>query len=230
MATPALIYCGGGNPRFWKIATDAGFYSGARLPDTIYGPLYFADQDWRNPNRTAYMAALEKHRPHMATVLDWEREEQLVEVLDWAQEATRFVEQVVIVPKVIGGIARLPRTIAGATVVLGYSVPTVYAGTPVPIWSFRGWPVHLLGGSPHQQMKMWRYLPSEIQSIDGNMANKMAQRCQFWRRRKGTKGHWVSLKEADGEVMGQDANCEAFRRSCRNIKEAWDSLFSGALS
>lgn len=226
MAAPTLIYCGGGNPRFYEIATEAGFAYGAQLPDTVYGPLFFADQDWRKPNREAYMAALAKHRPEMATVLDWEQEEQLPEVLDWAQEAAQFVSRVVIVPKVIGGIKMLPHQIAGKPVVLGYSVPTKYAGTPLPLWSFRGWPVHLLGGSPHKQMQLWHYLPHDIVSADGNMTNKMAHRCRFWRAQKGAKGHFVELREAGAGNWGQDANYEAFRRSCQNVYTAWRRLTS----
>ena len=73
MASPTLIYCGGGNSRFYDIATAAGFKYGSRLPDTIYGPLYFADQDWKQPNRDKYMAGLAEHKPYMASVLDLER-------------------------------------------------------------------------------------------------------------------------------------------------------------
>ena len=230
MATPTLIYCGGGNPRFYEIARDAGFKYGAQLPDTVYGPLWFADQDWRSPNREAYMAALAKHRPHMATVLDWEREDQLSEVLDWAEETAQYVERVVIIPKVVGGIARLPYRVEGKEIVLGYSVPTRYAGTPLPLWSFAGWPVHLLGGSPHKQRQVYLHLRpcAEIVSIDGNMHNKMATtRCAFWREKPGSRGRWVALKEADREQWVQDAPYEAFRRSCQNIAAMWREIQQG---
>jgi len=194
---------------------------------TVYFPLYFADQDWRGPDRERYMAELARHRPVMATVLDWEREERLPEVLSWAEEAVQYVEQVLIVPKVIGGIPRLPRRVGGKQVVLAYSVPTRYAGTEVPLWEFAGWPVHLLGGSPHRQMEMWRYLNgiAEVVSVDGNMVSKMAiKRCQFWVA--GTAHYarscwWPMLREADGCWWGKDAPYEAFRRSCVNIVDAW---------
>ena len=52
MATaPILIYCGGGNRRFADIAIDSGFRFGSCLPETVYHPLYMADQDWKKPNR-----------------------------------------------------------------------------------------------------------------------------------------------------------------------------------
>lgn len=227
MSTPTLIYCGGGNRRFMEIAVSAGFKYGAQLPDTVYGPLYFADQDWRKPNRAAYMTALARHRPVMATVLDWEREEQAPVVLDWAEEAGQYVERVLIVPKVSGGINRLPRRINGRDVVLAYSVPTRYGGTQLGAWEFGGWPVHLLGGSPQAQMHVWRHLHGlcDVVSADGNMASKMATRhCQFWTpgdARHASNRWWPTLVEADGERSDGDGPYEAFRRSCVNIAAAW---------
>jgi hypothetical protein len=225
MATPTLIYCGGGNPRFYEIATAAGFKYGAQLPDTIYGPLYFADQDWKKPDRDRYMSALAEHRPHMASVLDLEREDQLSEVLEWAEEAAAFVDVVMIIPKVCGIISRLPSSIAGATIRLGYSVPTKHGGTFVPSWEFRGWPVHLLGGSPHKQRELSLYFGTV--SVDGNMFQKMAVRfCAFYEAnsKKYRRGHWPTLCEADGKKWGDDAPYEAFRRSCENIISMWSSF------
>lgn len=229
METMDLIYCAGGNARFAEIAMAAGMRYGSQLPDTIYGPLWFADQNWKKPDRERYMAALSRHRPAMATVLDWEREEQLSEVLDWAEEASQYVEQVLIVPKVQNGIECLPRRINGKRVLLAYSVPTKYGGTQLPIWEFAHWPVHLLGGSPHRQMHYWHHLSAiaDVVSADGNMSNKMAHYCRFWSPTKGPKGHWVQLAEVGDGDWGNDANAEAFRRSCANIVGAWKQLEKG---
>jgi hypothetical protein len=224
-----LIYCAGGNRRFAEIARDAGFQYGAQLPDTIYFPLYFADQDWRKPDRTAYMEALARHRPHMAAVLDLERGEQLSETLSWAEEAAQYVEQVIVIPKVCGIISEIPAVIEGKQVVLGYSVPTSYGATFVPIWEFAGWPVHLLGGSPQRQIQLWRYFSAvaEVVSSDGNMILGMAvKRCQFWsgKRILGARDkRWPQLREV-GPKYEVDAPYEAFRRSCVNIRQAWDEL------
>lgn len=228
---PELIYCGGGNRRLYEIATMAGFHYGAQLPSTIYGPLWFADQDWRRPNRAGYMAALAVHRPVMATVLDWERQDQLLEVLDWATEAAQYVERVLIVPKVQGSISRLPRRIGGRDIVLAYSVPTRYGGTALPIWDFAGWSVHLLGGSPQAQMSTWQHMANvaDVVTADGNYASKMALRyCQFWvpgtATRYANNRYWPTVLEADGKRQEADAPYEAFRRSCQNIMAAWKEL------
>lgn len=220
-----LIYCAGKNKRFADIALAAGFRLGAQVPCTVYHDLYFCDQDWKRPNRTAYMRALQEHRPTMATVLDWEEEGQLSEVLSWAEEAAQWAQQVLIVPKVQGGIDRLPRRVGGVPVVLAFSVPTKFGGTSLPLWDFAGWPIHLLGGSPHGQMKYAAHLNSiaEVISADGNMANKMAHRCRFWSGKPGgAKGdRWWSLADIGLGEFGEGSNAEAFRRSCENIMRAW---------
>lgn len=220
---PELIYCAGGHHAFASIAKAAGFTLGAQLPCNVPFSIGFADQDWKKPNRSAYMQALAEHRPRMATVLDWERDEQLPEVLSWAEEAAQYCERVLIIPKVIGGIDQLPRRVGGADVVLAFSVPSTYGGTPLPLWEFTGWPVHLLGGAPQVQMRYALHLNSlaEVVSTDGNMANKMAHYCRFWRAQPSKKGFWVQLSEVGITDFGKDANAEAFRRSCTNIIEAW---------
>lgn len=188
---------------------------GAQLPGTVYFRPEFADQDWKKPNRAAYMTALAQHRPRMATVLDWERDDQLPEVLEWAEEAAQYVEVVILIPKVFGGIPRLPRRIGGAAVRLGYSVPTAYGGTELPLWEFASWPVHLLGGSPHRQIALSAYL--DVQSADGNYANRKAtQFCEYW-----NGARWLPVRPSQ-----DDAPYEAFRRSCASIMAAWRELAS----
>lgn len=238
-ALPELIYCANGNERFARIAIDAGFTYGAQLPGTVYFRPEFVDQDWKRPNRDRYMAALSEHRPRMATVLDWERDEQLPEVLAWAEEAAAYAEIVLIIPKIFGGIARLPRHIAGASVRLGYSVPTRHGGTQVPVWEFFGWPVHLLGGSPHAQMRIARTAGLDIHSVDGNMHNLMATRfCRFWvpgTAKYASNRYWPTLREANGGQKwgngGADSGApyEAFRRSCLNIAKSWRGNGSGTM-
>jgi len=220
LATVALIYCGGGNPRFATIAHEAGFLYGAQLPGSLASlPLYFADQDWKRPRRTAYMRALDRHRPQIATVLDWEHDDQWREVLDWAEEAAQYAFSVMIIPKVVEGLERIPETIGGVPVVIGYSVPTKHGATCVPIWELAGRKVHLLGGSPHRQRREYHAISgvANVISVDGNMAMKMAVRhCQYWIERPQSTGYWVALRPAS-----EDAPYEAFRRSCANIRKAW---------
>ena len=228
-----LIYCGGGNRRFYEIATAHGFLYGVQLPGTVYGELHFADQNWKNPQLDQYVSAVAKHRPEMASVLDWERREQLPEVLAWAESIAPYVNTVMIIPKIIGGIPSIPRVIGAKPVRLGYSVPTKHGGTTVPYSEFCGWDVHLLGGNPHTQRRLAHFM--NVVSVDGNMIMKMAtQYVAFYDFTKSTsRGHWPRIDEYDGKKWGDgtdkaDAPYEAFRRSCVAIRAMWQGIHASA--
>lgn len=220
-----IIYCANGNRRFAEIALAHGFLYGAQMPGTVYFPPFFCDQDWKRPDRQRYMTSLAEHKPHIASVLDLERHEQLDEVLIWAEEAAQWAEVVMIIPKFFGAIDLLPRSVGGKPIRLGYSVPTRFGGTEVPVWEFAGWPVHLLGGSPQAQMQMCNYL--NVVSADGNYAKKLAiQYGQFWTHgnaRYAANRYWPKLSEA-GNSVADDMPYVAFERSCQNIMTAWRKL------
>jgi hypothetical protein len=219
-----LIYCAGKNKRFSDIALAAGFQLGAQVPCAVYHKLWFCDQDWKRPNRQAYMQALAHHRPHMASVLDLERPEQLGEVLSWAEEAAQYCACVMLIPKVHGIIKSLPRQIGGASVILGYSVPTKHGGTLVWPSEFDGWPIHLLGGSPQAQMRHAARFRNVV-SADGNMANKMATTWgAYWMPGTSTDPKDRYWQKLDRGEWSNDAPIEAFRRSCEHIMEAWRAL------
>ena len=227
-----IIYCADGNKRLAQIAIDAGFLYGARLPGTIYWPIFFADQNWKQPDRARYMNALAQHKPTMATVLDLESYNQLETVLTWADEASQHVQRtIIIIPKLHGIIRHIPTQINGKEIRLGYSVPTKFGATTVPIWEFAARTVHLLGGSPHAQMRLSQYL--DTRSVDGNMHQLLAIRYnQFWT--PGNAHHarnrfWPTLKDTNNDKLwrdgAKDANYEAFTRSCHNIFTAWQTLY-----
>jgi ribosomal protein S18 acetylase RimI-like enzyme len=215
---PELIYCANGGRWAAEIAVAHGYTYGAQLPGNTPYPPQFADQDWKRPDFDAYMRALEAHRPRMATVLDWENEDQLPDVLRWAEAAAQFVtETIVLIPKVTGGIGRLPRQIGGREVRLGYSVPTKFGATAIPAWEFAGWPVHLLGGLPHRQHDLARYL--DVRSTDGSYAQLKANR--FVECFSAVhSGHWVTLRDVY-ERIKWDAPAAAWELSCINIRAMW---------
>lgn len=226
MATPTLIYCAGGSKRYASIAIENGFKYGAKLPSTVYFPVYFADQDWKSPNRERYIQALWKEKPYIASAIDWTHLGQLEEVLSWAEDIAGICEKIMIIPKVHGGTSMLPKKINGKQIVLGYSVPTSYGGTDLFISEFVGWPVHLLGGSPLKQFRLSYYIEN-IVSIDGNYASKMATKfCRFFSPGNSLldsrNPNWPTVASFDGKIWSE-ANYEAFRRSCINIKKMWAS-------
>jgi hypothetical protein len=206
-----VIYCAGGNPKLHEIAEEAGMLHGAQLPRRKPPPnLYFADQDWRKPDREKYMAALAKYRPRMATVIDIDRPELLDEALSWAEEAAQYVREVVLIPKVHNIVRLIPERIGDARVVLGYSVPTRYGASELMLWEFGNRPVHLLGGSPRQQLTLSRYL--NVTSADGNAINRGATAyLSAWNGKR-----WTLLPRGE-----KDAYIEAFRISVHAVVAMW---------
>ena len=236
MATkPELIYCANGNGRFAQIAVDNGFTYGAQMPGKAYLPPVFVDlHPTHPPKQWRYIDCLRKWRPRFASVHDWHSGRDLMEVMLRAEEiAEQVSEAVLIIPKVPGTIKHIPRHINGKMVILGYSVPTKHGATDVDRSEFKGWPVHLLGGSPHNQILIWQELRqiADVVSVDGNMHHLLATtKNAFWYLQKFPgRGYWPSLAEFDGDRWGDgsstaDAPYEAFRRSCVNIMEAWSRL------
>lgn len=241
--TPTLIYCADGNRRFAEIAIRHGYQYGAQLPHTIYFPPYFTDQDFkaygkareadrkdgrnrRAKIRGAYLRAVKQTRPALASVLDWEYADELPEVLRWAEIAARYVsEAVIIVPKVVGGIKRLPRTIGGRQVRLGYSTPTSFAGTAVELAEFDGWPVHVLGGSVAAQMEVARR--ANAVSADGNYAQRLALWCMLYSPAQPEQKHgWPRLSRLIGH-RPEDSIYLSFELSCIAIPMAWHG-YTGA--
>ena len=215
--TPTLIYCGGGNYNFYKIAIETGFKYGVQLPDQVHGELYFADQNWKVPDRKKYMLGLAKHKPHMATVLDLEFKQQFNEVIEWAEEASQYVDVIQIIPKVNSIIKKIPQHINGKQIILGYSIPTKFGKTDVPVKEFKNWEIHLLGGTPHKQFEVWKEMKKIcfIKSIDGNYYRLKATKfCEYWK----SPGKWV----ADGYQNKVNAHYECFKKSCLNIYEFWN--------
>lgn len=207
-----VIFCFGGNRVYAEIAIASGMLYGIRSGYTPYFPVHFIDQDWKKPNRGKYMNLLSVHCPKVATVLDLEQREQLEEVLDWAEEAAAFCETVIVIPKVSGVMGEIPSVIGGKEVRLGYSVPTRYGKTDISTKEFEDRPVHLLGGSPHAQLKLANEM--NVRSVDGNYSQKIAQNfCKYWEG-----GKWVPMA---GEHKGKKNMIKAFGISCDNIMAAW---------
>ena len=182
-----LIISIGKNYRIYNIvkAGQRDIKFGCRLPhkNIIKYPIYFADQDWKNPNLPKYKKNIERYKPEIATVLDYDENTTLDAVLFWTEEISEFVNKIIIIPKVSNTIDSIPQTINTKQVVLGYSVPSNYGSTNVNSQEFYGRPTHLLGGSIRKQIQMLEnhLHKCPIVSIDNNYilfeANKFAK---YW--------------------------------------------------
>jgi hypothetical protein len=223
-----LIFCAAGNRRYVDLAVEHGFLPGAQLPGTWYQSLHFVDQDPNKPpTRRAYMRALKKARPVVATVLDIVSLKTLDIALSWAHEAAWWCDSVVLIPK-IDCIGDLPRHVGKANTILGYSVETSHGSTSVPLYRFEGWNVHLLGGAPHTQMSLVALYPQiEFVSADCNAIMKMAHKGMFWANKSADYGRnrrWPTLREADGQRWPGHGPLEALRRSFEATSAAWRGL------
>jgi len=211
-----IIFCYGGNKEFEIAGHEIGYEYGVRFPSSVRFKLFFADQDWKNPNRKGYMKFLQNHTPVMATVLDLCYEEEFDLVMSWAEEVAQFVTRdVVIIPKIKGIINKLPKQINGKRVVLGYSVPTLYGATYVPKEEFNGRSIHLLGGSIKNQIKIFDSMIKicNIVSIDGNYMARVAWFGDIWTQNNKKYGSWTRNK--NGRAI------EAFKESGKNILGMW---------
>lgn len=220
-----LVYSSGGNPRFAEIAIDAGMLPGACASDKVYWKPYFMDQDYKNPNLDQYEATISKYKPYMATVIDWQHHVPKVTVWEWCEAIAPHVEELIIIPKIPGTIKDIPDTLFNRPVRLGYSIPSSYGGTPNSLGEFASRPVHLLGGSPEKQLQLAQKL--NVASVDNNYIQQRANSGAYWSPKHPYKSRnqwFVTLSESDGGWHGENANEEAFRRSCHNVMQAWRTL------
>lgn len=135
-------------------------------------PYAFVDCDWHDYDHAVHLEAVAAVRPKYATVRDYLTVEQaqragiayfsLDRILRWAEELAQYAERVIIIPKA-DVIEAIP-----PQYVLGYSVPTRYGGTPLPIEIFAERQVHLLGGSWLAQRQFLDQLGDAVVSIDFN--------------------------------------------------------------
>lgn len=214
-----LCYCAGGNTKLTGIAYEEGWQLGVRS-DKWHHPykLTFIDIDYKKPDFEKHLARVAKEQPKFATVPDLSDKElseiDIERAVNQAERLKNYCEIVLVVPKLTGQIEMLPNELA-----IAYSVPTSYGGAQYPIWELTGRRVHLLGGNPHEQIKLYRYIQSigQVLSCDGNMSQKIAiQSCKYWRQTGKMGGQWI-----DWPVEGKDQYYLAFRESCRNIRQAW---------
>jgi hypothetical protein len=238
-----LIFSSGGTPRFAEIAMRHGWLPGARLPCTVYADkLHFADNEYQDFERDPYVEAIKIHRPKLATLVDLERWDQIDEVIQLGKDIAPYVQEaLIVIPKVNGIIKHLPREIGGLPVWLGYSIDTSNGGTKVPIREFEDWDVHLLGGSPQEQMRLAQgWTPRtdmalmldapvynlNVVSVDTNYHQERANRhVAFWVN--GTsrdKNRYFPRLSSIGNHTRQDGIYIAFEMSCINIMQAWREL------
>ena len=164
---PYLITCHGRPVS--RLAESLGWLPGARYTNLrdVRGAnrVGLIDIEWDAYDFSKHLAAVKATRPLLTVAMDLKRESDLSRIIDEADELHRFATNVILVPKdprlAYNLVERIPKRF-----ILGYSVPTRYGRTALPLASFAGRPVHLLGGRPDTQLRLARRL--EVFSVDIN--------------------------------------------------------------
>ena len=214
-----LIICAGGNRAFLQVASEMGYMLGLRSGYASYGyDIQFVDSEYKHPNFERHLKTIMRHRPKYAVVPDLS--DKSVSAAD-IERAMRQYEQIalscqipLIVPKLPGQIARLSTDVA-----IGYSIPSSYGGARYDLWELAGRRVHLLGGSPLDQMEVFRQLAGRttVLSADGNMAMGVARNfAQYW------DGGWIDHPEKG--MSDKSVYLDCWRKSCENIRREWETL------
>lgn len=145
--------------------------------------LEFIDNEFKAYNHEQHLEAVKFIRPKYATVRDLMTPEQCTkdeiewysfgQIMAWAEELSQYTDNVIVIPK-YDCLDRIPEQY-----ILGYSVPTGYGGTPLPVERFKDRRVHLLGGRFDEQLKKMRELGEDVVSIDNNWIQMIAKRGHY---------------------------------------------------
>ena len=202
---PIDMFITGMMPPYCCIAVTAGMSYGlrstARVPTCVSlfngrHDVQFIDNDFHDYDHAFHVNYVKQHRPRYATVRDIMTERQcqdagiefytLAQVLEFADEMRQYADNVIVIPK-FDCLYQIP-----ADLVLGYSIPTTYGGTPLPIEAFQGRPVHLLGGSWKQQRNALEILGDDVVSVDNNQIQLLANAGSYYKH-DGASGHLSEL-------------------------------------
>jgi len=150
-------------------AVKLGWLPGARYTNLRdvrkFDRLGFLDIDWKNYDYSKHLQATKDARPMLTVARDVVDIDELDQILSEALELSQWADTVVIVPKDLRLQPMLPHIIP-EDFLLGYSVPTGYGGTELPLSCFAPRKVHLLGGHPAKQRALGEQLM--VESIDCN--------------------------------------------------------------
>lgn len=149
-------------------AVELGWLPGARYSNLRdirrFDRLGFLDIEWLNYDFRRHLKAVKDTRPMMTVARDIVNINDLDSILYEAYELLQYADEVIIAPKDLR-FKNLSLDTIPIDFVLGYSVPTKYGGTKLPISLFNR-EVHLLGGHPFTQRTLGRRL--KVRSLDCN--------------------------------------------------------------
>lgn len=216
-SAPELIYCAGGNRQLMQSALGAGWLLGARSDKLSYGlPISFVDIHYKHPDWRRHLCYVMREQPRYAVVPDLSEtvvdEADVARALAQADELANYCDVPLLVPKIAAQLPLIPARYA-----IAYSVPSTYGGAQFGPWLLAGRRVHLLGGSPSTQRRIYRYLRgvATVTSVDGNMAQKVLGKLGYWSR----SNVWVKAPRGTPYM-------DCWRLSLANIAAMWQAEFN----
>ena len=170
------------SPVLGRICTSVGFRPGIisssvsksylAQVDVLSLKIDFVDNEFKEYDHAKHVAAVKALTPKYATVRDIMTRSQCEaagidyysfdEIIDLARDVAQYAENVMLIPK-YDCLDDIPDEF-----MLGYSVPSSYGGTPLPIERFIGRRVHLLGGNWKRQRNALAVLGDSCVSLDNN--------------------------------------------------------------
>lgn len=201
-----VVYCRGGDKFAPKLCADSGMAYGTRHDYTPYmEPVYMLDINWEAYNWFDYLSKVERYKPAIAMVPDYEHPHQRGRLMEQIEEVKAAgAGAVMCCPKFLGAVADIP-----SDCILAISVPTKYAGFLPDASEVEGRKLHLLGGQPDQQLYIIRklYQRAQVVSVDGNKLALKAQLGQWWSARRA---NWVQT--APNQYSNQVLMLQSARR------------------
>lgn len=183
-----IIYCRGGDKNAPHVAKMAGMGYGTHYQYKPYAPVIFVDSGLDPVIWPEYYAVVRDLVPAMALVPDYYFPHQLPRVLAQIDSLHALGVIPLVCPKFHGALADIPQNCR-----IAISVPAQsYAGFLPHDHEVIDREIHLLGGSPAQQLYImrYRYPRSRVMSIDGSKLAAKAGLGQIWHAQQA---RWVQL-------------------------------------
>lgn len=204
-----LIFCAGNTKEYAEISIKHGWLYGIRHDNRAYYQPHFIDINWKSYDWGEYLDVIRKYKPQMAMVPDYEKpnKEKLFRMIEEVRDTG--VHDVLCCPKFHGAIDDIP-----LDCIVAISVPSSYAGFLPEPREINNRVVHLLGGTPQDQIDMYRLYTShgaKVLSLDCNAHMKASMTGTFF-----DTGRWKNY--------GTVPRIEAFNLSAINIKKTWEKV------
>lgn len=168
--------------KFCRIAADIGYELGTRADqfdtnriDKLLDDGYdvsFVDNNFKDPNEDRIFEIAQRCSAEYAVCPDVDHKDDLDAVIDFGERLESIGVTPIVVPKDDLDYNSIPDHWR-----LGFSVPSGYGETEIPITEFKQHEVHLLGGSPQKQLEYaTKAIKNDIDvvSVDGNSFAKAA--------------------------------------------------------